>query len=49
MARYAPGLSATELKRMTPEETRFIRKTVASDVKADRQLQAAFHRMKIGL
>lgn len=38
MARNAPGLSPSELRRMTPEETRYARKRVEDDIDRDRKV-----------
>jgi hypothetical protein len=38
MARYAPSLTPSELKRMTPEETRYLEQRVSEDVKADNRM-----------
>jgi hypothetical protein len=35
MARHAPGLSPSELERMTPEETRRVHERVVEEVKLD--------------
>jgi hypothetical protein len=35
MARYAPGLPPSELERMTPEETRHVRREVERALKAE--------------
>jgi hypothetical protein len=42
MARYAPGLNATELRRMTPEETRLVSKEITDDVKRQRERELEF-------
>lgn len=42
MARHAPGLSPSELRRMTPEETRLLTKVVVADVEADRKRELVY-------
>lgn len=42
MARYAPGLNASELRRMTHEETTLVTNEVADDVKRARERELEF-------
>lgn len=41
MAQHAPGLPPSELERMTPEQTRYLRKRVDEDLEAEGKLQFA--------
>lgn len=42
MARHAPGLNATELERMTPEQTRYLRKGIEAELKSEREERFAY-------
>jgi hypothetical protein len=47
MARYAPALSPTELDRMTPEQTRYLRRCVEAELKDEQEERLAIAKATI--